>query len=353
MKLFEAIIETNSRISGGDKNAGLRPEEFADSLPVVALTCIDPRLNRLLPEVLGVPEEQFIWLRNAGNIITGPLSSTMRSLALALAVKGGKEIAVIGHTDCLVCKTTMMSLTEGFRKLGVERSRLPENLNEYFGLFASERQNVIRGADLIRQSPLIGASVPVHGLVLDIQSGRLEWLVNGYQTLGTPATSYAGALKQTAAESLKQTATETLGLLSAKLAEFKIGEMKFPEIKIGETTLDPNKWLSQMGVIGAPGAETPPAETSPQSPSESERKFDPTRKYKVIGLDQKVYGPIAGLKILEWIADGRIGWETAAQMEGSTEWRPLSAWSEAAQSSQVPLPPPLKPHPRLQKPRRN
>jgi carbonic anhydrase len=352
MKLFEAIIQTNGRLSGGDKNPGLRPEEFADSLPVVALTCIDPRLNRLLPEVLGVPEEQFIWLRNAGNIITGPLSSTMRSLALACAVKGGKEITVIGHSDCLVCKTTMMGLTEGFRKLGVERSRLPENLNEYFGLFASERQNVIRGADIIRQSPLIGANVPVHGLLLDIQTGKLEWLVNGYQTLGTPAASFAEAFKQTATESLMQTATQALGLVSAKLPEFKIGEMKLPEIKIGELTIDPGKWLSQVDVIGAQSTPMPHVEATQKSPSEFEQKFDKARKYKVTGLDQKVYGPIGGLKILEWIADGRIGWQTPAQMEGSTEWKPLSAWAEGPNPPPTPLPPPLKPHPHLQKARR-
>src|SRR6266481_1701221 len=128
MRLLEAIVEANHRAVAGGTKATLNLAEFADALPLVALTCIDPRLNRLIPEMLGVSEEQFIWLRNAGNIITGPLSSTMRSLALACAVKGGKEIAVIGHTDCQVCKTTVMKLTDGFRALGVERSRLPENL---------------------------------------------------------------------------------------------------------------------------------------------------------------------------------------------------------------------------------
>src|SRR6266487_824731 len=114
MRLFEAIIDANHRAIAGDASASLHPAEFADELPIIALTCVDPRLNRLLPAVLGVPGEQFIWLRNAGNIITSPLSSTMRSLALACAVKGGREIAVIGHTDCQVCKTTVMKLTEGF-----------------------------------------------------------------------------------------------------------------------------------------------------------------------------------------------------------------------------------------------
>src|SRR5437879_11106817 len=168
MRLFEAIIDANHRALDGDNTAGLHPADFADSLPVAALTCIDARLNPLFPEVLCVPKEHFIWLRNAGNIITGPLSSTMRSLTLACAIKGGKEIALIGHSDCQVGKTTMLKVTEAFRALGVDRAKLPENLNEYFGLFASERQNVIRGTEIIRQSPLIGAKVPVHGLLMDI-----------------------------------------------------------------------------------------------------------------------------------------------------------------------------------------
>src|SRR5882672_10344592 len=87
MRLLEAIIDANHRALAGDVEAGLRPADFADELPIVALTCIDVRLNPLMPQVLGVPQDQFIWLRNAGNIITGPLSSTLRSLSLACAVK--------------------------------------------------------------------------------------------------------------------------------------------------------------------------------------------------------------------------------------------------------------------------
>jgi len=221
MRLFEAIIEANHRAAGGDQTAGLHPEEFPDALPLVALTCIDPRLQPLMPEVLGIREEHFIWLRNAGNILTGPLSSTMRSLALACAVKGGREIAIIGHTDCQVRKTSLMELTDRFKALGVERDRLPENLTEYFGLFASERQNVIKGVEYVRASPLIGPRVPVHGLIVDIQSGRLEWLVDGYRALEIVGAQSPSVSAQPF-DALKQ------------LLPFDLGEMKFPEGKIGE-----------------------------------------------------------------------------------------------------------------------
>jgi carbonic anhydrase len=171
MRLFEAIIS-------GNRSAGK-----TEGLPAAILTCIDPRLNALVPRVLDLPEDELIWLRNAGNIVTGPLSSTLRSIALACAVKGGKEIAVIGHTDCRVGKTGILGLVERFRDSGVERSKLPDDLVGFFGLFASERQNVINAAGIIRQSPLVGPETPVHGLLLDVASGRLEWLVNGYEIL--------------------------------------------------------------------------------------------------------------------------------------------------------------------------
>src|SRR5262245_14932605 len=108
MRLFEAILQANHRAIAGDHTAGVTPSEYGDSLPVIALTCIDPRLNPLMPAVLGIPPEQFIWLRNAGNIIFNPMSSMMRTLALACAIKGGREIAIIGHTDCKVGKTSMV-----------------------------------------------------------------------------------------------------------------------------------------------------------------------------------------------------------------------------------------------------
>jgi carbonic anhydrase len=253
MRLFEAILEANHRAAAGDADAGLRPAEFAGELPVVALTCIDVRLNPLLPEVLGVPEEQFIWLRNAGNIITGSLSSTMRSLALACAVKGGKEIAIIGHTDCQVCTTTTMQLLERLKNLGVERHVLPENLNEYFGLFASERQNVIKACGIVRGSPLIGPKIPVHGLLVDIANGKLEWLVNGYQTFGAVADKWNEVVRS---------AGQTVDKLKS-LADFQIGEMKFPETKIGETVARAGDWLTHK----VEELEVPPSAEKPAGPA--------------------------------------------------------------------------------------
>ncbi|MBP9899866.1 MAG: carbonic anhydrase [Verrucomicrobiota bacterium] len=254
MHLFEAIIEANHRAAAGDPSAGLRPAEYADALPIAALTCIDVRLNPLLPSVLGIPEDQFIWLRNAGNIITGPVSSTMRSLSLACAVKGAEEIAIIGHTDCQVCKTSTMQLLERLKDLGVERHLLPDNVNEYFGMFGSERQNIIKGCEIVRASPLIGPKIPVHGLLLDIQTGRLEWLVNGYQAWATMSTKWNEVVRS---------AGETVDKLKT-LTDFNMGEMKFPETKIGETVTKAEDWLARkVEDLKMQPAAAPPTEFAP------------------------------------------------------------------------------------------
>lgn len=256
MRLFEAIIEANHKAAAGDTNAGLRPAEYGDALPVAALTCIDARLNPLIPEVLGIPEEYFIWLRNAGNIITSPMSSTMRSLALACAVKGAEEICIIGHTDCQVCKTSTMQLLERLKDLGVQRQLLPDNVNEFFGMFGSERQNVIKACEIVRSSPLIGPKIPVHGLLLDIQTGRLEWLVNGYQQWATMSDKWNDVVRS---------AGETVDKLKS-LADFNIGEMKFPETKIGETVTKATDWLAHKVEDLKIQPEDSPAPESAQPP---------------------------------------------------------------------------------------
>jgi carbonic anhydrase len=234
MRLIQAVVEANHRAAAGDATAGLKVAEFEDSLPV-ALTCIDVRLNPLLPEVLGIPEEQFIWLRNAGNIITSPMSSTMRSLALACAVKGGREIVIIGHTDCQVAKTSTLQLLEKLKTLGIDRRLLPDNLAEFFGAFSSERQNVLRAVDLARNSPIIGPRVPVHGLLVDILTGRLEWLLNGYEAMDSIASRWNQVVK---------TAGNTLESLEA-LTETQIGGVSLQNTKIGERLTETTNWLQE------------------------------------------------------------------------------------------------------------
>jgi len=258
MRLFDAILDANHRAIAGDTTAGVHVADFATELPVVALTCIDARLNRFFPGVLGLPEDYFIWLRNAGNIITNPLSSTTRSLALACAIKGGREIAIIGHTDCKVRGTTISQLIDCFKTLGIERQALPDNLTEYFGVFASEQQNVIHAVDIVRHSPLIGVKVPVHGLMVDTATGKLDWIVNGYDALDRPSVPSLPSLQMPAI------GAEVGELVSRAGAELS-GGLKMAAEKIGETTSRVSQWAAAMPAP-APAPPPPKAPTPPPVP---------------------------------------------------------------------------------------
>jgi hypothetical protein len=52
--------------------------------------------------------------------------------------------------------------------------------------------------------------------------------------------------------------------------------------------------------------------------------------YKILGTDQKEYGPASADQVRQWIADGRTTPQTRAQAVGSSEWKSLSEFPEFA-----------------------
>src|SRR5579859_3275648 len=50
--------------------------------------------------------------------------------------------------------------------------------------------------------------------------------------------------------------------------------------------------------------------------------------YKIIGVDQKEYGPISVEQIRQWISEGRVNAQTQACLEGTQDWKPLGMFPE-------------------------
>jgi hypothetical protein len=57
--------------------------------------------------------------------------------------------------------------------------------------------------------------------------------------------------------------------------------------------------------------------------------------YKVIGGDQKEYGPANEREVLDWIADGRLSGQSLAQREGDSNWEALSGFPEFSEALQA------------------
>src|SRR2546430_14188294 len=64
--------------------------------------------------------------------------------------------------------------------------------------------------------------------------------------------------------------------------------------------------------------------------------------YKIIGADQKEYGPITADQVRQWIAEGRANGQPQARLDDGP-WKPLSTFPEFAQTPGAsPAAPPLQ-----------
>ena len=52
--------------------------------------------------------------------------------------------------------------------------------------------------------------------------------------------------------------------------------------------------------------------------------------YKIIGADQKEYGPISADQLRQWFAEGRVSGQTSVWSDVAAEWKPLAAFPEFA-----------------------
>ena len=50
--------------------------------------------------------------------------------------------------------------------------------------------------------------------------------------------------------------------------------------------------------------------------------------YKIIGGDQKPYGPVPAGTLRQWFAEGRVNGQTQVQAEGAQDWQPLETVAE-------------------------
>jgi hypothetical protein len=60
--------------------------------------------------------------------------------------------------------------------------------------------------------------------------------------------------------------------------------------------------------------------------------------YKVIGADQQVYGPVTAAQLQQWMSEGRVNYATLVQLEGTTDWKPLSSFPHFAIPPAVSMP---------------
>ena len=63
--------------------------------------------------------------------------------------------------------------------------------------------------------------------------------------------------------------------------------------------------------------------------------------YRIIGTDQKEYGPVSADEVRRWIAERRLHANSLVRAEAATEWKALSLYPEFSNALPVPGPAPF------------
>lgn len=180
------ILEANEQMLNSQTYEKFQTSKFPDKRMLI-LTCMDTRLVEFLEKAMGIAHGEAIIVKVAGAQVSHPFDSAMRSILVASNMLQVDEIFVVGHYDCGMQHLDKQAFLENVQKRGVseETIRLMERagnkLEDWLGEFDDVQANVRQTVSIIQDHPfLAGSGIPVHGLVIDPHTGKLDLVVEGY-----------------------------------------------------------------------------------------------------------------------------------------------------------------------------
>lgn len=156
---LDQMLEHNERFTEVFDRAKLTA---APRRGLAILTCMDARID--LGGALGLAVGDAHVIRNAAGLAT---EDAIRSLAVSQQLLGTRQILVIAHTRC-----GLHGADEGDL-----RARMAESTGEQttmtFGAFEDLEAMVREQLEILRVEPRL-LDTPVHGLVYEVDTGRLR-----------------------------------------------------------------------------------------------------------------------------------------------------------------------------------
>jgi carbonic anhydrase len=156
---YERILEQNRRfIEAFDRSA----LTAAPLTGMAVLTCMDARID--VEDALGLRVGDAHIIRNAGGLAS---ADAIRSLVVSQQLLGTREIVVIAHTKCGLHGADEAAL----------RQRVADSTGTAteigFGAFADLEAMVREQMSILATAPAL-LDVPIHGLVYEVETGRLR-----------------------------------------------------------------------------------------------------------------------------------------------------------------------------------
>ena len=156
---------------------------------IVILSCMDTRLVELLPKAMNLRNGDVKIVKSAGAIINHPFGGIMRSLLVAVYELKAEEVYVVGHYDCGMSAIDPDIMLGHMKERGIAEETIDLitysgiDLREWLRGFGDVKTSVNKSVDLVRSHPLMPKGVPVHGLVIDPSTGRLDLVTDGNEVL--------------------------------------------------------------------------------------------------------------------------------------------------------------------------
>ena len=155
---YERILAENLRYVEAFDRSALTAAPLSG---LAVLACMDARLD--VEEALGLRTGDAHIIRNAGGLAT---DDAIRSIIISQHLLGTNEVLVIGHTGCGLLGADEKELRERLERQTGQRVELA------LGSFADLDESVRAQVERLRTHPWV-RRVPIHGLVFEVESGRL------------------------------------------------------------------------------------------------------------------------------------------------------------------------------------
>ncbi|MBU7593957.1 beta-class carbonic anhydrase [Metabacillus halosaccharovorans] len=186
MRIVDEILAHNEKFVANKEFEKYETTKFPEK-KLVVLSCMDTRLVELLPQAMNVRNGDVKIVKSAGAIVAHPFGSIMRSILVAVYELKADEICVIGHHDCGMSKISPESFLSKAIEKGVDKEKIDTvkyagvDLDQWLKGFNNVEDSVRDSVETIKNHPFLASGIPVHGLVIDPSTGKLDVVVNGYE----------------------------------------------------------------------------------------------------------------------------------------------------------------------------
>lgn len=166
--LFVAKKEYENYVTSGQPNR-----------KIAVLSCMDTRLTELLPKAMGLKNGDAKFIKVAGGTMLSLYDSVMRSLLVAVYELECKEIMVVHHSDCGLCRMNSQHFIDLMKQKGISDESLQEaakyvNIERFLSGFDDVEEDVKLTVNTIKCHPLMPRGFTVRGFIIDSHTGQLS-----------------------------------------------------------------------------------------------------------------------------------------------------------------------------------